>query len=710
VERSTAAHYRILGPLDESGAVYKAEDPHLKCVVALRFIRTEFLRTPELIERFRREARLASTLNHPHICTIYQVHESADETFVVMEYIHGQALSRIMRSGPLPPRQVVRFAIQLADALAMAHSKGLVHREIKPAKIFITDQGKAKLLGFGLPREDGAEILSYETRDDLFSLGVLLDEMATGRHLFSGMTAPLTFDTIPDVPVSLAEIISRAVHKKKELRYQHAADLLADLKKLQQQLQPRAAQSAKSIAVLPFADMSADRDQEYFCDGMAEELINALVNIEGLHVTSRTSAFQFKGQAMDVAEIGGQLMVSNILEGSVRKSGNRLRITVNLVDVSTDYQVWSEQYDREMQDIFAIQDEIARTIVDKLKVQLSSRTPLVRRHTGNMEAYNLYLKGRFYWNKRYEIGVQKGMEYFQQAIEKDELYALPYTGLADSYSVLATYNFLPPADGYGKARAAAMKALDLNETLAETHTSAAYVTLFHDWDWQKTESLLRRAIDINPSYAPARYWYAVFLALMRRFEESQAEGTRALDLDPLSPVAGSMMGWVLLLDKHFDLAIAQLKSVLEIEPHAYFAQCFLSMSYAMAYMFDEAIAMMQSAAQVTKNSTLMVLGLAMVQAAAGKVEDAQAVLKQLDKRTDAQYVSPFYRACAYALMSDDDRAIACLEKAFFERDGAMIYLDVFTPLDSLRPDPRFQNILARMQFPGNKAALAAKHR
>jgi serine/threonine-protein kinase len=361
-----------------------------------------------------------------------------------------------------------------------------------------------------------------------------------------------------------------------------------------------------------------------------------------------------------------------------------------------------------MEDVFAVQDEIARTIVDKLKIQLSSGTSLVRRHTANLEAYNLYLKGRFYWNKRYEVGVQKGMECFQQAIEKDRAYALPYTGLADSYSVLATYNFLPPAEGYGKAKAVALKALDLDDTLAETHTSAAYVTLFHDWNWERTESLLRRAIEINPAYAPAHYWYGVFLALMRRFEEAQAEGKRALDLDPLSPVAGAMMGWILMLAKRYDLAIAQLTSVLEIEPHAYFVQSFLAMSYAMAYMFDDAVAMMQRAVEVTQGAKLMMLGVAMVQAAAGKIEQAQAVLKQLDKRTDPQYLSPFYRACAYSLMNDDNRAIACLEKAYFERDGAMIYLDVFAPLDTLRSDKRFQDLLRRMKLAGNKEALAAK--
>lgn len=708
MERNTVSHYRILGPLGESGVVCKAEDMRLGRFVALRFIRQEFLQTSELIERFRREARVASTLSHPHICTIYEVDESEGETFVAMEYIQGQPLSQIIRSGPLPIKQVVDLGIQLADALAAAHSKGLVHREIKPGKIFVTDRGKAKLLNFGLPREDGAEILSYDARDDLFSLGVVLDEMATGRHVFSAATTALGFDTVPDVPVNLAEIISKAVHKKQELRYQHAADLRTDLRQLQQHLESGAVKSEKSIAVLPFVDMSAARDQEYFCDGMAEELINALANIEGLHVTSRTSAFQFKGQTLDIGEIGQRLMVSNILEGSVRKSGNRLRVTVKLINAGTGYQVWSEQYDREMEDVFAVQDEIARTIVDKLKIQLSSDTSLVRRHTANLEAYNLYLKGRFYWNKRYEVGVQKGMECFQQAVEKDRAYALPYTGLADSYSVLATYNFLPPAEGYGKAKAVALKALDLDDTLAETHTSAAYVTLFHDWNWERTESLLRRAIEINPAYAPAHYWYGVFLALMRRFEEAQAEGKRALDLDPLSPVAGAMMGWILMLAKRYDLAIAQLMSVLEIEPHAYFVQSFLAMSYAMTYMFDDALAMMQRAVEVTKGAKLMMLGVAMVQAAAGKIEQAQAVLKQLDKRTDPQYLSPFYRACAYSLMNDDNRAIACLEKAYFERDGAMIYLDVFPPLETLRSDRRFQDLLRRMKLAGNKEALAAK--
>lgn len=752
------SHYLILEPLGMGGmgVVYKAEDVRLGRLVALKFLQRELAAEAHFLERFHREARAASSLNHPHICTIYEADTEDGEAFIAMELLEGRPLSELIREQPLPVNYAIDLAVQIADGLDVAHSKGIVHRDIKPANIFVTHRGQAKILDFGLAKQSNVDLIgqdktaatagatvrenlttagtlvgtvSYiapeqargleaDARADLFAFGAVLYEIVTGQKAFSGVTAPLIFDAIlnrkPDspsqlnseVPARLEEIIFKAIRKDRDLRYQHAADLQAELKELLRDLAlgmgrgtTVSATSKRSMAVLPFVDMSAEQDQEYFCDGMAEELINALGAIEGLRVTSRTAAFRFKDQDLDVAAIGRTLKVDSILEGSVRKAGKRVRITAKLVDVASGFQVWSEKYDREMEDLFSVQDEIAHNIVGKLKIQLSNAgAPIVRRYTDNLEAYTLYLKGRFYWNKRYEVGVQKGMECFQQAIDKDPHYALAYTGLADSFSVLSTYDFMGPMEGHGRAKVLIQKAIELDDTLAEVHTSRGYSQLFHDWDWVAAEKSFLRALEINPTYAPAHYWYGIYLGVMKRFDEARAHGRRAIDLDPMSPLVNGIVGWTLMLERSFDDAIAQLRTGLELEPGSPQAQSFLAVAYLGVGMFDEATALMKEAVDSSQRSRLMLQGLAMAHAASGQADEARNIQKQLHERKDSQYLSPFYAAATCALMNETDRAIEHLEQGFAERDGSMVYLDVFPPLDSLRPDPRFESLLRRMKL------------
>lgn len=755
----TVSHYRILEPLGKGGmgVVYKAQDIRLGRLVALKFLQKQLAADPLFLARFRREARAASSLNHPHICTIYEIDEADGDAFIAMELLEGRPLNELIDAASLPLSRLLEVALQIADALDVAHAKNIVHRDIKPANIFISERGQAKLLDFGvakqlslpgsetmdplamtvpgtcvaLPTSQGMIVGTFgyiapeqargfepDARADIFSFGAVLYEMATGRRAFRGSTMPLIFDAIlnhtpespsrlnPDVPSRLDDIIFKAIRKDPNLRYQRITETHAELRELQRDLatglsigRAVAPSASQSIAVLPFADMSPERDQEYFCDGMAEELINALTNLPDLRVLSRTSAFRFKAQQVDAMTAGRQLKVNHVLEGSVRKAGVRLRITATLVDVSSGYQVWSERYDGQMEDIFAVQEEIARKIVNKLKIEFTNQSsPLVRRYTDDLEAYNLYLKGRFYWNHRYEIGLQKGMECFQLAIDRDPHYALAYTGLADSYSVLATYDFVGP-EGHARARALAQKAIELDDALGEAHASLGYSQMFYDWDWEGAEASFRRALELNPGYAAAHYWFATFLAVMGRFDESYAHARRALELDPLSPLVNALFGWTLLLAHRFDEAIAQTRAGLDIEPNSYVVQSFLGITYLEVGRFEESIALMRAAATNTKRAKLMLLGLAMTLGCAGRSEEARQLLEEVKQRNDAQYSSPFYIACALNCLGETDAALTQLEKAYENRDGAMIYLAVFPRLESLLPEPRYQALLSRMRLP-----------
>ena len=760
------SHYQILERLGSGGmgVVYKAEDLNLGRLLALKFLQRDINPNPDTLERFRREARAASSLNHPHICTIYEVDSQDGEAFIAMELLEGNGLDKVLKSGRLPISQVLRIAIQITDALKAAHGKGIVHRDIKPANIFLTMRGVAKILDFGLAKVSASELfplnendatcsrgsltdpgvavgtvsymspeqargLDVDPRSDLFSVGAILYEMVTGERAFAGATAPLIFEAIlnrtpasprnfvPDLPPQLEEIIYKSLKKDRNFRFQDAAEIITELEQLENTLSVGSAlltmksgvsvpPGEPSMAVLPFVDMSAEHDQDYFCEGMAEELINALANVNGLRMTSRTSAFQFRNHQLDVPAIGARLKVDKILEGSVRKSGKRLRVTVNLIDVGTGFHVWSEKYDRELEDVFDVQDEIARTVVNKLKIHLESgSTPLVKKHTDDLEAYNIYLKGRFYWNKRYEFGIQKGMECFQAAIAKDPKYALAYSGLADSFSMLASWNFIHVEAGYGLAKSAAMKALELDPQLAEGHASLAYVRMFFDWDWPGAENSLLRSIELNPSYAVAHYWYALLLAIQARFREAQEQAQQALDLDPLSAVAAAIRGWILLMERRHEEALVQLRAALEIEPDAYFVLSFLSVACSELGMFDEARAMAKRAVEITRGSALMSMGLALVESKAGRAKETREIVTAQRSRSDGQYLSPFYLAGTHARLAEINEAIDCLEQAYKERDGAMVYIGGFHALDSLREDPRFQDLLRRMKLGSSVGAL-----
>jgi len=737
----TISHYKVLEKLGEGGMgeVYLAQDTKLNRWVALKFLPAQYASDEEFKMRFKREAQAAAALNHPNIITIHEVSEYESRPYICMEYVEGELLKDLIAEKDLSIGKVTDIAMQTCEGLAKAHQAGIVHRDVKPQNILIDRDGRVRILDFGLAKlrrdamltrtgstvgtvaymsPEQAQGEKVDHRSDIFSLGVVLYEMITGQLPFKGEhEAALVYSIVnenpeplarykSDVPGELQRIVEKGMEKNREMRYQHVDDLRADLSKLREEVKSGVtktlvtrAKSSPSIAVLPFTNLSADKEQEYFCDGMAEEIINALTHVEDLRVVARTSAFAFKYKREDIREIGRKLKVETLLEGSVRKAGNRLRISAQLINVADGYHLWSERYDRDMEDVFAIQDEISLAIVDKLKLKLlgGEKAKLVKRHTEDLGAYNLYLKGRYFWNKRTEQGYQKALEYSQQAIERDPTYALAYAGIADCYDLLGWYDYLPPEEAFPRAKAAAEKALEMDETLAEANASLGWISANYDWDWLAAESKYKRAIELNPSYATVHQWYAEYLSYMGRHDESIAEAKRAQELDPLSIIINNDLGQVLYYARQYDRAIEQLQKALELDPDFIIAHFFLAFLYAQKAMYGEAIAEVQKAMNLSGGGDLlMVAQLGTIYSSSGRRDEAKKVLDELYELSKQRYVSPFYIALIYVGLRQKNQAFEWLEKAYEERDHWLETLKVHPMLDSVRSDPRFTALLKKM--------------
>ncbi len=453
-----------------------------------------------------------------------------------------------------------------------------------------------------------------------------------------------------------------------------------------------------SIAVLPFADLSPQKDQEYFCDGLAETLINALSNIKDLRVVARSSAFAFKGKDMDIREVGKKLNVNTVLEGSIQKADKRVRITAQLINVADGYHIWSDRYDRELEDIFAIQDEIGLAIVENLKGKLLVREKekLLKRHTDSPEAYSLYLKGLYFWNKRTAEGMKKGMECFQQAIESDPTYALAYSGLADSYGILGFWCFLPPKDSFPKAKALAEKALEIDGTLAEAHASLAWAKLIYDWDWDSAEDGFRKAIKLNPGYAMAHHWYGAYMSAMGRHDRALKEMKRAQELDPLSLMINTNIGLVFYNQRHYDKAIEQFKKTIEMDQTFTQAHYMMAKAYGMKGMYEEAIAAARKAYDLGLPWGAAVLGWAY--ALSGKKEKAEELLHELDELSRKKYIPKVSISWIHLGFGDFDRVFEFFEKAYEERETALPWFKASPECDAVRSDPRFTELLKKMNL------------
>jgi TolB-like protein/Tfp pilus assembly protein PilF len=560
---------------------------------------------------------------------------------------------------------------------------------------------------------EGQEI---DQRSDIYSLGVVLYEMVAGRVPFEGDTAmsialkhkketppnPREFNA--QVPENFAQLILRCMEKDKRNRYQDTKELSSDLVEMEQgKHEARKASGIRwknSIAVLPFADLSPEKDQEYFCDGLAEEIINALTKIKDLRVVARTSAFSFKDEKMDVREIGRKLEVKAVLEGSVRKAGSRLRITSQLINVSDGYHLWSEKYDRDMEDIFAIQDDVTLAIVDKLKVELIGKeVDLIKRHTKSLEAYNLYMKGRHFLRLMTKESMPKSLELFRQAIEKDPNYAMAYVGIAQHYNNLGFYNFVPPKKAFPKAKEAAEKALEIDDSLAEAHTARGFELMLHEWNWEEAEKAFQRASELNPSYSSAHVLHAHLLWIVGRFEEAIAEGSLARELNPLSRGVGVTMGTIYMSARQYDQSIKEFKKILEMDPYYFLAHFWMAFPYALKGMYKEAVETIEKAVSLSgRGSPLLWTFLGYIYAVSGKIEKAKKALEEMLELSKKTYVAPWMIASMYTGLDQKDEAFKWLEKSFKQRDHWLVYLKISPVVDKLRPDPRFKALVKKMGF------------
>jgi TolB-like protein/Flp pilus assembly protein TadD len=730
------------------GTVYQAEDTRLGRQVALKFLPADLARDRHALDRFRREARAASALNHPHICTIHDIDEADGELFIAMELLEGRTLKERLQDRPLPMPEVVELALQLADALEAAHAKGIIHRDIKPANVFVTARGAVKLLDFGLAkvaadaRADaeaptvagewmtGAGVAlgtvgymspeqvrgeGLDARTDLFSLGVVLYEMATGRAPFLGATAGAVLGEIlhitptapvrlnPEVPAELERIVNRLLEKDRTRRYQSAADLVVDLQRMKREsgraAAPGVAKPSRipSLAVLPFANLSADKENEYFSDGLAEDIINALTRVAGLRVMARTSAFAFRGRDVDVREIGTRLNVEHVLEGSVRRSGNRIRVTAQLVMASDGYPLWSDRFDREMADVFAIQDEISQAIVEKLRVRLAADRPLVKRHTENLEAYNLYLKARYQLLRLTPEGFAKSKEYYEHAIALDPAYALAWQGLAGFYNLLGTAGIMPPVAANAQAGQAARKALHVDDQLAEAHAMMG-VLRASDFDWKAAGREFGRALELDPESEDVLIWYDFYyLDPLTRVDEAVAAFLKAAEMDPLSPILQSRLGYNYLLKREWDRAIEHCRNALELDPKSWAHMLLAACSFHMG-RHDDAIRAIETLAQITERSAFALGGLGWVYARTGRTGEALTLLEELRARARKQYVPSWSFAAIHLGLGEMDTAFDWFEKAVDEREPLMLHFHVHPNYDPVRAHPRYAPLLRKMNL------------
>lgn len=784
--------YEVLAFLGAGGMseVYRARDTRLDRDVALKVLPASAFADSRRLDRLLREARAISRLNHPHIRALYDVGQQDGVTFLVMELLEGKTLADALLKGPPPMDHAIAFGLQIAEALDAAHTAGVIHRDLKPSNIMLTKDG-VKLLDFSLaklheceetpdtdtlaatraagPTEEGAVLGTWpymspeqlqgrdaDPRSDIFALGVVLYEMATGSRPFhadnrAALTAailtetPVPVSSVSAAPLLLDRAISRCLEKDPEARWQSARDLASALRWAREGEGSHRGPPARSwwnwkatvaacvvallagaghlasglrsvppappavrtmLVVLPFENLSGDAEQDYLSDGMTEEMIAQLGTLHPSRfgVIARTSAMHYKGTTKRVDEIASELRAHYVLEGSIRRTGDKVRIAAQLIDARTQSPIWAEQYDRDMRDVLRLQRDVAKAIATNMAGNLGvmsggiSLSP-VSRHSSNPEAYEHYLRGRYHLLKDSVDGLWKAYEHFRGAIALDSSYALAYAGLADTYALLGSYDIMPIGESHPLGRDAALKALQLDDTLSEAHVSLAAIIADHYWDWAEAERHYKRAIELAPNDVTALRYYSFHLGYTGRPDQGLPIAERAASLDPVSPNVQMNVGVMLNFAGRFDDAVRRLEQTLELDPDFSFAYAMLGLSYLGKDMPDRAVAILAKARAIAGRRPNVIALHAHALARAGRKGEALKALADLHAMARPRSASPFLVALVYVGLGDNDRAFEWLDKAVQAREWQLPLLKADPAFATLRSDPRFPALLARLNLP-----------
>ncbi len=770
---TTISHYVILEELGRGGmgVVYKAEDTRLKRIVALKFLPDRNSSKDQDKERFLQEAQAASALNHPNVCTIFDIQEFNGQTFIVMEYVEGKTL-RDAKQG-LRTKQVIDIAKQIAEGLAAAHEKGIIHRDIKSDNIMLRLDGRVQIMDFGLAKLQGVSSLTQagstigttaymspeqvqgleaDHRADIFALGVVMYELLTGQLPFKGAhEAAVMYEVVnvdppslrlekPEIEPDLERIVMKCLEKDRENRYQSAREVAVDLKRFKrdsdgkplrtpdrvmpaQPARPRRsrmplagaavavvvlvasalwfltrghAEALDSLAVLPFENATNDQGMDYLSDGITETIINSLTKIPDLRVIPRSTVFRFKGA--DPQEAGTKLKVNAVLTGRITRQGNALTVQVDLVDVEKQSQLWGQQYREGINDLLSLQDAITNDVSNRLRTGLSTdiKNSVTKRFTNNPEAYRLYLLGKFYWNKRREKEIQKAVDCFNQAIGLDPSFALAWVGLADCYAIMEQYAGVPGSECFPKAVAAATRALEIDNSLAEAHTSLGLLNA-DLWKWDQSEREFKTSLALNPNYATTYHWYSILLHALRRNKEAFAAITRAQELDPLSPIIGLNVALAYLSEGDYERTIKGLDAVIALDSSFSLAYYWKAIPYIKLGNVDEAYRMAKRSVEISGRSPEALSYFGYCAALSGRQEDAQAIAQELEARYAARTGTAYDIARVYAGLREDKSMFHWLARAVEDRSGQLVFLaSQDLEWDPFRSDPRFVDILRQM--------------